>query len=276
MSPMQQYANLQSPMKNAIPNKIPEGRVVGVYFDKQRRIWRANWRENGQGKRKTKNFSVEDYGFEEARRMAIQYRILKLQEASKKFNNDNICDSISKNNSSMDSIDALTAYSSPTSNSYLCNNLEGKPKRRKKNMNSHSFDLIQPQKQLFDYMQSYETNMDIPHLINNPSYVMKTQTYPNYNMVYAPMVYNLDNSLYPTTTSGMEFYYYDRNCENVMPIKSNLQVNNYEANLQTYKLPEKNISLIEVDSIKNFTPADSNALLDTAFGPHILAAETYG
>ncbi|EZG46511.1 AP2 domain protein [Gregarina niphandrodes] len=61
---------------------IPEGRVVGVYFDKQRRIWRATWREHGQGKRKTKNFSVDDYGFEEARRMAIQFRLVKLMEAS--------------------------------------------------------------------------------------------------------------------------------------------------------------------------------------------------
>lgn len=68
---------------------IPEGRVVGVYFDKQRRIWRANWREGGVGRRKTKNFSVDDYGFEEARRLAIQYRLLKIMEASDKqmFNN---------------------------------------------------------------------------------------------------------------------------------------------------------------------------------------------
>lgn len=63
---------------------IPEGRVVGVYFDKQRRIWRANWREGGVGRRKTKNFSVDDYGFEEARRLAIQYRLLKIMEASDK------------------------------------------------------------------------------------------------------------------------------------------------------------------------------------------------
>lgn len=63
---------------------FPEGRVVGVYFDKQRRIWRANWREGGVGKRKTKNFSVDDYGFEEARRLAIEYRLLKIMEVSDK------------------------------------------------------------------------------------------------------------------------------------------------------------------------------------------------
>eukprot|EP01054_Gregarina_sp_Poly1_P010330 Gregarina_sp_Poly_1__10329@NODE_731_length_6562_cov_119_589684_g548_i0_p3_GENE_NODE_731_length_6562_cov_119_589684_g548_i0NODE_731_length_6562_cov_119_589684_g548_i0_p3_ORF_typecomplete_len391_score30_25AP2/PF00847_20/4_7e11_NODE_731_length_6562_cov_119_589684_g548_i034934665 len=65
-------------------SNFPEGRVVGVYFDKQRRIWRANWREGGVGKRKTKNFSVDDYGFEEARRLAIQYRLLKIMEVSDK------------------------------------------------------------------------------------------------------------------------------------------------------------------------------------------------
>eukprot|EP01053_Blabericola_migrator_P003405 Blabericola_migrator_1__3404@NODE_1_length_33786_cov_123_788665_g0_i0_p6_GENE_NODE_1_length_33786_cov_123_788665_g0_i0NODE_1_length_33786_cov_123_788665_g0_i0_p6_ORF_typecomplete_len461_score56_84AP2/PF00847_20/7_3e11AP2/PF00847_20/1_8e04_NODE_1_length_33786_cov_123_788665_g0_i016893071 len=65
-------------------NNFPEGRVVGVYFDKQRRIWRANWREGGVGKRKTKNFSVDDYGFEEARRLAIQYRLIKIMEVSDK------------------------------------------------------------------------------------------------------------------------------------------------------------------------------------------------
>eukprot|EP01056_Protomagalhaensia_sp_Gyna25_P001943 Protomagalhaensia_sp_Gyna_25__1942@NODE_2033_length_1336_cov_19_961449_g1678_i0_p1_GENE_NODE_2033_length_1336_cov_19_961449_g1678_i0NODE_2033_length_1336_cov_19_961449_g1678_i0_p1_ORF_typecomplete_len387_score59_34AP2/PF00847_20/4_6e11AP2/PF00847_20/5_5e03_NODE_2033_length_1336_cov_19_961449_g1678_i0661226 len=68
-------------------NTFPEGRVVGVYFDKQRRIWRANWREGGVGKRKTKNFSVDDYGFEEARRLAIQYRLLKIMEVSDKHLN---------------------------------------------------------------------------------------------------------------------------------------------------------------------------------------------
>jgi len=60
--------------------KPPPGRVVGVYFDKQRRIWRANWREGEVGKRKTKNFSVEDYGFDEARRLAIEYRLMKITE----------------------------------------------------------------------------------------------------------------------------------------------------------------------------------------------------
>jgi len=58
----------------------PPGRVVGVYFDKQRKIWRANWREGEIGKRKTKNFSVEDHGFEEARRLAIEYRLMKVTE----------------------------------------------------------------------------------------------------------------------------------------------------------------------------------------------------
>lgn len=60
--------------------KPPPGRVVGVYYDKQRRIWRANWREGDVGKRKTKNFSVDDYGFEEARRLAIEYRLMKITE----------------------------------------------------------------------------------------------------------------------------------------------------------------------------------------------------
>jgi len=58
----------------------PPGRVVGVYFDKQRKIWRANWREGEIGKRKTKNFSVEDHGFEESRRLAIEYRLMKVTE----------------------------------------------------------------------------------------------------------------------------------------------------------------------------------------------------
>lgn len=61
----------------------PPGRVVGVYFDKQRRIWRANWREGDVGKRKTKNFSVDDYGFEEARRLAIEYRLMKITEIAR-------------------------------------------------------------------------------------------------------------------------------------------------------------------------------------------------
>lgn len=60
--------------------KPPPGRVVGVYYDKQRKIWRANWREGEVGKRKTKNFSVDDYGFEEARRLAIEYRLMKITE----------------------------------------------------------------------------------------------------------------------------------------------------------------------------------------------------
>ena len=61
----------------------PPGRVVGVYFDKQRRIWRANWREGDVGKRKTKNFSVDDYGYEEARRLAIEYRLMKITEIAR-------------------------------------------------------------------------------------------------------------------------------------------------------------------------------------------------
>ncbi|EEA05360.1 AP2 domain-containing protein [Cryptosporidium muris RN66] len=56
------------------PKKRPRrnGEIQGVYFDKIRKLWRANWKENGRVK--TKGFSVFQYGDEGARQKAIDYR----------------------------------------------------------------------------------------------------------------------------------------------------------------------------------------------------------
>ncbi|OEH74161.1 hypothetical protein cyc_00043 [Cyclospora cayetanensis] len=51
----------------------------GVYYDKRRRLWRANWKENGRIH--TKGFSVHDYlSHEAARQKAIEFRERKEQE----------------------------------------------------------------------------------------------------------------------------------------------------------------------------------------------------
>ncbi|KAF7456500.1 transcription factor with AP2 domain(s) [Cryptosporidium felis] len=56
------------------PKKRPRrnGEIQGVYFDKIRKLWRANWKENGRVK--TKGFSVFQFGDEGARQRAIDYR----------------------------------------------------------------------------------------------------------------------------------------------------------------------------------------------------------
>lgn len=56
------------------PKKRPRknGEIQGVYFDKIRKLWRANWKENGRVK--TKGFSVFQFGEEGARQKAIEYR----------------------------------------------------------------------------------------------------------------------------------------------------------------------------------------------------------
>lgn len=56
------------------PKKRPRrnGEIQGVYFDKIRKLWRANWKENGRVK--TKGFSVFQFGDEGARQRAIEYR----------------------------------------------------------------------------------------------------------------------------------------------------------------------------------------------------------
>ncbi|OII73743.1 uncharacterized protein cubi_03541 [Cryptosporidium ubiquitum] len=56
------------------PKKRPRrnGDIQGVYFDKIRKLWRANWKENGRVK--TKGFSVFQFGDEGARQRAIEYR----------------------------------------------------------------------------------------------------------------------------------------------------------------------------------------------------------
>ena len=44
-----------------------------AYFDKKRRSWRVEWRENGT--RKTKSFSIKNYGSdEEAKKKALEHR----------------------------------------------------------------------------------------------------------------------------------------------------------------------------------------------------------
>lgn len=51
----------------------------GVYYDKRRRLWRANWKENGRIH--TKGFSVHDYrSHQAARQKAIEFRERKEQE----------------------------------------------------------------------------------------------------------------------------------------------------------------------------------------------------
>jgi co-chaperonin GroES (HSP10) len=45
----------------------------GVYHNKKWNEWRARWSE-GKGKRRDKSFSCKKYGYEEAKRMAIEYR----------------------------------------------------------------------------------------------------------------------------------------------------------------------------------------------------------
>ncbi|KAL8271974.1 hypothetical protein Esti_004098 [Eimeria stiedai] len=51
----------------------------GVYYDKRRRLWRANWKENGRIH--TKGFSVHDYSSHQmARQKAIEFRESKEQE----------------------------------------------------------------------------------------------------------------------------------------------------------------------------------------------------
>ncbi|KAK6590663.1 hypothetical protein RS030_142102 [Cryptosporidium xiaoi] len=56
------------------PKKRPRrnSEIQGVYFDKIRKLWRANWKENGRVK--TKGFSVFQFGDEGAKQRAIEYR----------------------------------------------------------------------------------------------------------------------------------------------------------------------------------------------------------
>ncbi|KAK9171002.1 AP2 domain protein [Cryptosporidium meleagridis] len=66
--------NLSNEQNTIQPKKRPRrnGEIQGVYFDKIRKLWRANWKENGRVK--TKGFSVFQFGDEGARQRAIEYR----------------------------------------------------------------------------------------------------------------------------------------------------------------------------------------------------------
>lgn len=66
--------NLSNEQNTIQPKKRPRrnGEIQGVYFDKIRKLWRANWKENGRVK--TKGFSVFQFGDEGARQKAIEYR----------------------------------------------------------------------------------------------------------------------------------------------------------------------------------------------------------
>ncbi|KAH8583606.1 apicomplexan specific [Cryptosporidium sp. chipmunk genotype I] len=66
--------NLSNEQNTVQPKKRPRrnGEIQGVYFDKIRKLWRANWKENGRVK--TKGFSVFQFGDEGARQRAIEYR----------------------------------------------------------------------------------------------------------------------------------------------------------------------------------------------------------
>lgn len=55
---------------------------VGVFHDKSKDRWMARWQENG--KRKTKSFSVNLYGYEKAKQMAVNYR-LKMEHKLKHY-----------------------------------------------------------------------------------------------------------------------------------------------------------------------------------------------
>eukprot|EP01068_Selenidium_serpulae_P012216 Selendium_serpulae@DN5786_c0_g1_i1.p1 len=64
-----------------IPNVVPfsetqleaEPAIKGVYFDRARKLWRANWKENGRVR--TKGFSVAEHGNEQARDLACEHRL---------------------------------------------------------------------------------------------------------------------------------------------------------------------------------------------------------
>ena len=63
-------------LRNASMSKRNTSGHQGVYFHKTNNSWIASWYEE---KEKTKSFSVNKYGEEEAKQMAIAYRKLKAE-----------------------------------------------------------------------------------------------------------------------------------------------------------------------------------------------------
>ena len=59
--------------RNICKSKINTSGILGVSFDKCTNCWRADWREF-DGKRFRKSFSVNKYGENEAKQLAIDYR----------------------------------------------------------------------------------------------------------------------------------------------------------------------------------------------------------
>lgn len=167
-------------------NMIPEGRVVGVYFDKQRRIWRANWREHEQGKRKTKNFSVEDYGFEEARRMAIQYRLAKLMEASTKAAVEQ-SQSASGSAASLEGIDVLSDTTS-VAMSYSDKRCVGRARRRKRFNSNEELPSIKS----YNSWKS-ASGYNLPYGADPATYISKGGPPGFYSMPYMGWPYDIGN-----------------------------------------------------------------------------------
>eukprot|EP00923_Selenidium_pygospionis_P038118 GHVN01066616.1.p1 GENE.GHVN01066616.1~~GHVN01066616.1.p1 ORF type:complete len:797 (+),score=100.72 GHVN01066616.1:219-2609(+) len=60
-----------------------EPTIKGVYFDRARKLWRANWKENGRVR--TKGFSVAEHGNEMARELACEHR-LRMEVQHSKWN----------------------------------------------------------------------------------------------------------------------------------------------------------------------------------------------
>jgi len=55
-----------------MPNNNTSG-TVGVYYDQLSTSWTATWKDE-EGNNHTKSYSVNKYGFENAKDLAIQYR----------------------------------------------------------------------------------------------------------------------------------------------------------------------------------------------------------
>jgi len=162
--------------------KPPPGRVVGVYYDKQRRIWRANWREGDVGKRKTKNFSVDDYGFEEARRLAIEYRLMKITQIAQMEINCSEIDRIRLSTS--------RAPAQPSST-----------ERRKKNYSSDAIRRRKPRNLSMNGCSPYADNqgMYIPSHEQNPFDL-------NYNDQYN-FYFSQNNNPSPSASGNFLWYY---------------------------------------------------------------------
>ncbi|KAJ1615221.1 apicomplexan specific protein [Cryptosporidium canis] len=106
------------------PKKRPRknGEIQGVYFDKIRKLWRANWKENGRVK--TKGFSVFQFGEEGARQKAIEYR-KKMEKEFYVLPNSKVSKCSTINDTEYIDSDKALGDDSPTKKIMVGSNLNG-------------------------------------------------------------------------------------------------------------------------------------------------------